>query len=333
MPGFCPLSLLFSDWDRSGRRDLRVTNDRQYYPPQEGEDQLWRVEPGQAPVAWTHEEGWQKRAARGHGHRQRRHHRRRLSRVLPLEHGRQQAHDAGRRAERPGLPRTSRCDRGVDAAQPVAGGEHLPSTSWHAEFDDVNNDGLARPVRGQGQRRGHARARHEGPQRALPGHARRHLRASRQGRRHPALRPHAGRRPGRPQPGRPPRPRGGQPARTGPALAQRGRRDGSKADRRWVTGSPWSWPSRHRTRMPSAPGSRSSEAGRPSVREVTVGGGHAGGQLGPIHFGLGSADEARVRVTWPDGEVGDWMDVARPTSDCASSGAATSRSALPDPEG
>ena len=30
-PGFCSLSMLFSDWDGSGRRDLRVSNDRQYY--------------------------------------------------------------------------------------------------------------------------------------------------------------------------------------------------------------------------------------------------------------------------------------------------------------
>ena len=30
-PGFCTLSMLFSDWDRSGRRDLRVSNDRHYY--------------------------------------------------------------------------------------------------------------------------------------------------------------------------------------------------------------------------------------------------------------------------------------------------------------
>ena len=39
-------------------------------------------------------------------------------------------------------------------------------------------------------------------------------------------------------------------------------------------------------------------------RELTVGGGHASGQLGPIHFGLGEADRAEVRVTWPDGEQG-----------------------------
>ena len=47
-PGYCTLSILFSDWDGSGRRDLRVTNDRQYY--REGSDQLWRVAPGEAPA-------------------------------------------------------------------------------------------------------------------------------------------------------------------------------------------------------------------------------------------------------------------------------------------
>ena len=45
-------------------------------------------------------------------------------------------------------------------------------------------------------------------------------------------------------------------------------------------------------------------------RELTVGGGHVGGQLVPIHVGLGPATSARVRVTWPDGEVGPWVDVA-----------------------
>ena len=46
---------------------------------------------------------------------------------------------------------------------------------------------------------------------------------------------------------------------------------------------------------------------RTTVHEVTVGGGHASGQLGWIHIGLGRADEAEVRVQWPDGETGPWM--------------------------
>ncbi len=41
--------------------------------------------------------------------------------------------------------------------------------------------------------------------------------------------------------------------------------------------------------------------------EVTVGGGHAGGQLGWIHFGLGDAESASSRVIWPDGERGPAM--------------------------
>lgn len=44
-------------------------------------------------------------------------------------------------------------------------------------------------------------------------------------------------------------------------------------------------------------------------RELVVGGGHIGGQLGWVHFGLGTASKAEVRVTWPDGEVGPWIGV------------------------
>ena len=45
-------------------------------------------------------------------------------------------------------------------------------------------------------------------------------------------------------------------------------------------------------------------------REVTIGGGHSGGQLGWIHFGLGSAGQATVRVRWPDGSATDPIQLA-----------------------
>jgi len=45
-------------------------------------------------------------------------------------------------------------------------------------------------------------------------------------------------------------------------------------------------------------------------RELTVGGGHAGGQLGWVHVGLGLTSEADVRVVWPDGQAGPWLHVA-----------------------
>ena len=37
------------------------------------------------------------------------------------------------------------------------------------------------------------------------------------------------------------------------------------------------------------------------IQQVTIGGGHGGGQALPLHFGLGSAATTRVSVTWPDG--------------------------------
>ena len=42
---------------------------------------------------------------------------------------------------------------------------------------------------------------------------------------------------------------------------------------------------------------------------LTVGGGHAGGQLGWWHFGLGEISAAEVRVIWPDGTSGEWQPV------------------------
>lgn len=54
-------------------------------------------------------------------------------------------------------------------------------------------------------------------------------------------------------------------------------------------------------------------ADRIQHRELTIGGGHAGGQLGWIHFGLGRAADAEVRVVWPGGESGPWQPVTANT--------------------
>jgi hypothetical protein len=67
-----------------------------------------------------------------------------------------------------------------------------------------------------------------------------------------------------------------------------------------------------------------------TVREVTVGGGHAGGQLGWIHVGLGDADEVAARVTWPDGEVGPWMTLRAGTWSIVERGASAPTSWQPD---
>ena len=57
-PGWCALSMLFSDWDRSGRRDLRVSNDRHYYDRGDGQEQLWRIAPAEPPRLYTAADGW-----------------------------------------------------------------------------------------------------------------------------------------------------------------------------------------------------------------------------------------------------------------------------------
>lgn len=46
-PSFCALSMLFSDWNRSGTPSLRIANDREYYKG--GQEQLWHIDPGKPP--------------------------------------------------------------------------------------------------------------------------------------------------------------------------------------------------------------------------------------------------------------------------------------------
>jgi hypothetical protein len=50
--------------------------------------------------------------------------------------------------------------------------------------------------------------------------------------------------------------------------------------------------------------------GRTTVREVTVGGGHASGEAGWVHFGLGGETAAELRITYPGGTPGEWSSVS-----------------------
>ena len=44
--------------------------------------------------------------------------------------------------------------------------------------------------------------------------------------------------------------------------------------------------------------------------EITAGGGHASGSIGWLHFGLGDAKTAEMRVIWPGGDEGGWMTLS-----------------------
>ncbi len=66
-------------------------------------------------------------------------------------------------------------------------------------------------------------------------------------------------------------------------------------------------------------------------REVTVGGGHASGELGWMHVGIGPAASVDVRVIWPDGEVGPWQTIPAGTFARVERGAANALPWVPAP--
>ena len=304
-PGWCTLSILFSDWDRSGRRDLRVSNDRQYYT--DGEEQLWRVAAGEAPSLYTAADGWVSMQIWGMGIASQDLTGDGLPEVFLTSQGdnRLQTLTVG-----PGHPtyRDIALRRGVTAAQPFTGGDVLPSTAWHPEFEDVNNDGFADLFISKGNVS------------TQPGYAVRDpsnlflgqpdgtfVEAAEQA----GVLSFA-------------RGRGaaladfnldglldlievnlGDPVRV---WRNAGSGDAAKAAPmgNWLA-----------LRLADDAPNRDAIGAWVEVkvgdltmnREVTVGGGHGGGQLGWIHLGLGPASRAQVRVQWPDGEWGAPMEI------------------------
>ena len=125
-PSWCTLSMLFSDWDRSGRRDLRISNDRHYYI--DGEEQLWRMDPGAAPRLYTAEDGWVRVNVEGMG----------IASYDVTGDGYPDVFLTSQGSNRlqtltsgPGQPtyRDIGLKRGVLADRPFAGGDPLPSTA------------------------------------------------------------------------------------------------------------------------------------------------------------------------------------------------------------
>lgn len=305
-PGYCTLSVLFSDWDRSGRRDLRVANDRHYYV--DGSDQLWRIDPGAPPRAYTAADGWIPLQIWGMG----------IAACDVTGDGypdyyltsqgdnKLQTLKAG-----PAQPafRDIAARLGVTAARPYTGGDVLPSTAWHPEFVDVNNDGLVDLFVSKGNVSAVPDYAAKDPSDLLLGRA------------------------------------DGTFAETGEeaGIVTFDRARGASLADLNLDGLPdlvlanlgapvrlWRNVGAGDAAAPAPLGRwlgiRPLQGGpnRDAIgawvevragsttwsREVTVGGGHVGGALGPIHFGLGRASAAEVRVTWPDGEQGPWIRVA-----------------------
>lgn len=139
-PGHCALSMLFSDWNRDDVPDLRISNDKEFH--RGGEEQLFKLATKKTPVGFTREDGWQKVSIWGMGI---------ASHDLTgdgypdyyltnmIDNRFEVLADT---AEKPIFEDHAKTF-GIEAGYPFTGGDKKPSTAWHAEFGDVNNDGLA----------------------------------------------------------------------------------------------------------------------------------------------------------------------------------------------
>ncbi|HZD24192.1 MAG TPA: VCBS repeat-containing protein, partial [Acidimicrobiia bacterium] len=137
-PGFCTLSLLFSDWKRTGRADLRMTNDRHYYT--DGDEQLWDMS-ADPPAPYTKDDGWRPLKIWGMGIASHDLDGDQMPEVFLTSQGDNKLQTLADGADGPTYTDIA-LTAGVTAHRPFAGDTLRPSTAWHAEFDDVNNDGL-----------------------------------------------------------------------------------------------------------------------------------------------------------------------------------------------
>ena len=302
-PSYCTLSVLFSDWDRSGRADLRMSNDRHY--ARDAREQLWRVEPGEAPREYTAEDGWQTVRIWGMGIASQDLTGDGLPEVFLTSQGDNKLQALVDGPDQPTYGDVA-LRSGATVHRPFSGDTTLPSTAWHAEFQDVNNDTYMDLFVAKGNVEAMPDYAARDPSNLLLGQADgTFVEAADEA----GILSFA-------------RARGAAVVDLNLDglldLVAVNRREPVKAWRNLGSGAVDApAPMGHWLALRLAqPGGNRDAIGawvevrtgdRTVTREVTVGGGHAGGQLGWIHFGLGSATTAEVRVQWPDGEWGPWQ--------------------------
>ncbi len=307
-PGHCALSMLFSDWSRSGEAALRVSNDREYYKG--GQEQLWKVSPGQPPTLYTAADGWKPLQIWGMGiasHDIDGDGRPEIFLTSMSDNKLQTLAPGAAEASKPTYTDIA-FKRGATAHRPYVGGDVHPSTAWHAQFVDMNNDGYADLFIVKGNVSTMPDFATLDPNNLLLQ-----------------------------QPD-------GQFVEVGNlagiASFRRGR-GGMVADlngdglldivvvNRWDGAQLWRHVGAGTAEKPLPMGHwlqlrlHQNGANRDAVgawvevdlggrivrEELTIGGGHASGNLGWMHFGLGEASDVKLRVQWPGGTWSPWQTV------------------------
>jgi hypothetical protein len=304
-PGYCTLSILFSDWNHSGQHDLRMANDRHYYTT--GEEQLWKITPGQTPRQYTEADGWHALTIWGMGIASRDLDGDGKPEVFITSQGdnKLQALDSG--GSTPSYKDIALA-RGVTTQRPYTGGDILPSTAWHPEFEDVNNDGHVDLLVTKGNVSIQVDNAQRDPSDLMIGKA-----------------------DGTFTEGAVAAGIVNYDKARGAALVDLNldgmldlvivnREANVRVYRNVGRGSAtkpapmgnWLSVQLHQP----APNVDAIGAwldvrvnGKVTTREITIGGGHASGKIGWVHTGLGAAKNAEVRVEWPDGTTGAWMHV------------------------
>lgn len=283
-PGFCPLSILAAD-DARGRATLRISNDRHYYV-RGGYEQMWDI----ADTRFLGEEdGWQNVSLWGMGIASRDITGDGRDEVMLTSMGDQLMQIARADGTYTAAPFTI----GTYAQRPHTGDDGRPSTGWHAEFADVDNDGRADLFIAKGNVDQMPGLAIKDPNNLLMQNADGTFRET--------------------------------AAEAGIATKERsrgaaladfdgdGRLDLVVMNRRApmelyrnVTRDTGNWLTVRLTQQGgnvNAVGATvvvATEETRQS-QQLTIGGGHAGGTALPLHFGLGAATQAVISVRWPDG--------------------------------
>jgi len=298
LPAFCPLSMLFTDWGRKGRQDLRVSNDRHYYV-KDGTEQLWAMEG--VPRLYSAADGWRDYSLWGMGIASRDITGDGLPEVFLSSMGDQKLQMRDTTVAGPAYVDAS-FGRGATAHRPYTGGDGRPSTGWQVSFGDVDNDGFDDVFIAKGNVEQMPDSAMADPNNLLMQGA-------------DGVFVEHGLQAGVASMDR----------SRGAVLADLnldGRLDLVVVNRR----APIEVYQNNTTMMGNwllldvrqdgvntrAVGSwiELSDGDKSWHREITVGGGHASGNAALMHFGVGASTDLRLRVTWPDGVVSGWQDMA-----------------------